>query len=1006
VHESIARWDGWSLSAPKPGGQINDDGTSSPTAAGNPMPSSTVTDSAGNINPQISAEFVVAPSGIAAQDPVTGAAIGTTGLPTLRFGTTYQYRARSVDLSGWSIPQNTATADSRMSLPTTHYRWEPIQAPSVVPTAPLTAGEGALTIVLRDDGVHAATANSRWLFPPKVHELMAEEQGAFDDASGVPLPATYATISTFNDGSLMTVPGMQSGANGTSTAANLMLPIASNSTPTATWLPDPAGVGIALGGLSRDFPTLPIIPNGAGIANPGKSPTFLDLWEPASGGAWPAWLGKLLTVEPVAPVPGLTVPVSPGWSVTAATADTAETLTVSVTPGSVYALQLSSILDVDTIGAFGQWFWIAQNLTSHGNLEFLPNLYGAALEGLAYQLTPFHTIRVVYAVLVPKITPAFSILTEFAGPRFLRSANDTTVKIEDVSFAVDGPTTSRVTFTATWTDPLDDPTDRTNTHPDTDTVTVSQGSLVATVDTSYPPPIDSDPLVPTLPTPSSPFGTIENQSDTLSEEITGPLTAVHRIGDTKHHLITYTPTATSRFGQFFATTVPLTFADNSPQTLDDRGIDVNLVSVVLPATGSAKAVTVPAGLYAVDGPSGQINLVGTDPQVTQNHTVVPLLGTPLDVTYVPTDTVVGAPTPFHVPSSATPPPLKIVKVVPAWSLQTEETNAGTFVTRTGNILRVYLDRPWYATGANELLGVVGATPFDTTITPKLAPNVAVHTVSAMGFDPISAPGQTATSPFTQTQLSFVTNADVPAVSSVPGGNPVVGLPTTYDVSGEWSVLWAYQPNYDSVSNLWYADIQLDVTAFPSPPPAGYFLRLALVRFQPYSIGPYVSPVSLVTFAQPVPDRTVLVSTDSNSVTPSLDVRVVGPSYVGWRPAPSGTATTIDDRSNKYAKHPNSDGKGSLATSTMIVEIQSFDDTDGFGGDFGWSTVPGHTYRLTPTFTDSATITWNSPVGGLALPTGTAQTRLRISELDYYPYADAGMPSSVGTEQRRSFVVHV
>jgi hypothetical protein len=1000
VHESIARWDGWSLSAPRPGGQINDDGTSSPTASGNPMPSTTHTDGDGNINPQISAEFFVAPAGTTVDDPLTGTPVGTTGLPTLRFGSTYQYRARAVDLSGWSVPQNTTTANSRISLPTTHYRWEPIQAPYVVPTAPLTAGEGALTVVLRDDGVAPATANSRWLFPPKVHQKMAEEQGAFDDSSGSPDPAKYATIAAFNDGSLTSITGIQS------SASNLTLAVSDNPTPVVTWLPDPAGVGIALYGLSQDFPTAPIIPSGTPINNPNQSPTYLDLWEPARGGAWPALLGKLLTVEPVAATAGQNIPRSIVWSVTSASADRAENLTLGVTPGSVYALRLSSILDVNHISAFGQWYWIVQNLTQHGNTKFEPNVYGSALEGLAYQLTPYHTLRVVYAVLLPQIAPAFSALTAFAGPRFIRSANDTTVEIQDANFAVDGPTTASVTFTATWTDPVDD---TKNAHPDTDTVDVAQGSLVATVVTVYDPPVDSDPMLPTRPTPASPFGTIASPSDVLTTEVTGQLAATHRIGDTKHHLITYAPTATSRFGQFFATTGSQTFTDNSPVTFDDRGIDVNLVSVVLPATATANAVTLPASLYSIDAPAGQLHLVGADPQVKQGGATVHLFGRPLDVTYVPTDTVVGASSEFHIPSSAAPPPLKVVKVVPAWSTVSQEFNAGTSLTRTGNILRVYLERPWYVTGANELVGVVAAVAQDVTITPKQALNISPDQVSAMGFDPISAPGQTSSSPFTQNQLSFITNADVPAFgSSLAGGNPVIGLPGPYDATGEWNALWAYQPYFDQVSDQWYVDVQLDVTAFPTPLPAGYFLQLSLVRFQPYSANSYVSPVSLVTFAQPVADRSVAVTTISaNESTTMLNVTVSGPSYLGWRPVPDANpAATLNDRANRYAPHPNSDGKGTKSTSTMIVEVQAFDATNEFGGDFAWSTIPGSIHRLTPGFTDAPNIEWTSPVGGIAVPLNTQQHRLRISELDYYPYADDGLPATIGTAQRRSFVAHI
>lgn len=174
-------------------------------------------------------------------------------------------------------------------------------------------------------------------------------------------------------------------------------------------------------------------------------------------------------------------------------------------------------------------------------------------------------------------------------------------------------------------------------------------------------------------------------------------------------------------------------------------------------------------------------------------------------------------------------------------------------------------------------------------------------------------------------------------------------------------------------------------------------------------------MTLVTFAQPVPDRSVSVVPAGGN---SIKVTVSGPGYYGWRPIPTGqlfgaATTTVQDLANQYAPHPNSRGRaGTPTTSTMIVEVQAYDESGGRSGDFAWTTIAGHTYRLTPTFPaarggsgGSPIVEWTTAGGGIELPS-QSQLRLRISELDYYRYADEGLPAAVNTNQRRPFVAHI
>ena len=585
---------------------------------------------------------------------------------------------------------------------------------------------------------------------------------------------------------------------------------------------------------------------------------------------------------------------------------------------------------------------------------------------------------------------------------------------------------SAVTFTASWTDHSDT---TTNAHPDTDLTVHTQGSLVAEVTQAYRdtvgrtryfpylPAAVSDPTVAVAePAGTSPFGQITTVPDRpdQTDPVYPSLSALHRIGDTKHHLVTYSAMATSRFGKYFGRTSTVTLGvtklraghgqgvgEPVPTILNAGGFDPGLLTVTLPAALDTPPYPVPRSLFTLDGANGTIALSSADASVqrptslpttsgrTAGIETVRLSGTPLQVTWVPTDTRADPNNDRqeHILNTATPPPLKVVKVAAAWRSATTgspTTPTGLRYTRSGNILRIYLERPWYVSGNDELVGVI-ANPPATDSVP------AAGDATIIGFDPISVSSHLARPPYPQGQLAF-TGAVATASTGV----------------GDLKV-WGYQPEYDPATNLWYADIELDLT---EPPPPGFFVRLWLVRYQPYSIeGSALSSPTLVTFAQPVPDRSVTVVRNRNALT----VTVSGPGYYGWRSVPAstgfpGTAPTLQDDGNPDAAHPNSDGRGSRETSTMIVEVQKYDTAGGRSGDFAWTTVPASTTRLTPTFSEDSAgggnpiVDWTGHT--IDLPTGAGPYRLRISELDYYPYSSAGLPKAVDTTLRRPFVAHL
>ncbi len=115
-----------------------------------------------------------------------------------------------------------------------------------------------------------------------------------------------------------------------------------------------------------------------------------------------------------------------------------------------------------------------------------------------------------------------------------------------------------------------------------------------------------------------------------------------------------------------------------------------------------------------------------------------------------------------------------------------------------------------------------------------------------------------------------------------------------------------------------------------------------------------------TFAQPVPDRSVSVVTDTADKTgKTVVVTVTGPAYQGWRPpADLGGQEVIQyDADNQFApSNPSIYGSdidetvGTLHTSTMLVEVQIQNEVLnklGIEGDLAWQTTTTGPVRLSP-----------------------------------------------------------
>jgi hypothetical protein len=301
----------------------------------------------------------------------------------------------------------------------------------------------------------------------------------------------------------------------------------------------------------------------------------------------------------------------------------------------------------------------------------------------------------------------------------------------------------------------------------------------------------------------------------------------------------------------------------------------------------------------------------------------------------------SVPLTLDILNTARPAAPKVLYVLPTfgWSEKTEGTWS---VSARGGGLRVYLDRPWFSSGAGELLGVVlwgCVPPQQGTFTAFTVPDYLSAVVTQWGMDPIwdAPPPPSQAVPLPQHFRNAVDIASGLTLEWPPGfGN----IPIS--VAG-------HSVGYDVDRQLWYCDIELDsgVAYFP-------FIRLALARYQPKSLpDAHLSRVVLADYVQLVPDRAASIAFDGFDPT-LLQLAVTGVLF-------ANTAQSLLQ---------------------VTVEAQAKNAT----GDAAW--VPLSTQTLTPIKGPGATTLWTSPIT-LPAPRGTRAFRLRLEEFEIYQTGTAG-----------------
>ncbi len=828
---TLFKWDGWSsLCVPRPGGESRrgpdrENGSSE------------------GVDPSLAGLFMKA---------IPSTAPGT--LPPLRFGRKYRFRARIVDLAGNSLPPDMPD-DTHASEEIVFRRFEPVATPILI--APRRArtsvsmkagsnsskpqlvsyspGESLETMVIRSNYNESMEIScSRMIAAPLVPASFVVFHGKFD--------ATLFFLSKTEN--------MQSFLD--NQKENRIKQGIEIRGKNVNYLFDPLAAGITLGNMpgSKNIPDdFPKSVEKYCYDPDSSQDTCLDKWPDTSVLELRIEEGK--------------EPPSYGGNV----------ITVYLPKAEKIDITYSSLIRPENLEQMSLWKWIeeehdlqkshleslvkrnavsgANPPTSNDLMAMMNFAKRAAAMGLHWMLTPSRTITLVHAVRQPLkepvLTPVFDPSARMATMR--RDLNATWSPM-DFIIGVHGKSTGKVDMMAQWDEitpdadsgqgvkrtPVTQHVFQADVHLDGSDATATGGGLVCFTAI---PGDDTGALfcgafidravVRVKPELANDVATRNPSALQVAQRLNlGPrwknvspakLAKIesphHEFGDTKHRKINYLAVGSTRFREYF---LPMREAGSLNHRKKQEGLTEK----------------------------EEKQFMRSGPQVT-----------------------------VHIPSSARPSPLKVAYIVPSFDWEPLKKGNNTLSRkRRGNGLRVYLDGDWYSSGEDEMLGVIHI-PDGASADERYKPYI-----TQWGLDPLWEPS-------VRTGLGNVGNISyqvagmqsAPLPESYPTTSHFIGgLETAHGLSlheveessGISTIsVTGYAVNYDKDKKLWYADIRMDPAYAYFP-----FVRLALVRYQPYSVkGAHLSPVAIADFAQLLPDRTATVAINTTDRRGNLDIKI-------------------------------------------------------------------------------------------------------------------------------------
>lgn len=581
--ESLANWRGWSLAASPPlspdGGVLQQAAGTSPVLPG---------------LPEVEIKFEPEPK----------------SLPRLRFGQYYQVRMRVADLAGNGLTP--AEADDMLSALRAsgrtwpvlfekaedffrYRRFEPIDAPAVVPRADLGDGESEATLVIRGlgaprpgpmpGGLRLNGDTERHVAPPQASLATAEAHGVLDGAFGAAgNPRAHYAIclresGTFNDRAIVS---LQTGrpeplpdvpVRDPATGAQTVVPNGIKSVLVGggadsrqrysihyeeqlrlPYLPDPMARGAALFGL----PGVGVVEGSGQLVGdriewllpqgellPEDARKALGYVTKIGFGNSANWLDRLPFRLRLKAIDAGALPPKPEWDASK------RMLTVCLPPGEQKDIWLSSYPEADSTLVLGiaKW-WLADRI---GPGAALPadrrHFINTAPHGALSLISPARKLTLVHAVLRPVHPPREAPAGSFTANKLVDPTqprdHPTFVHIGG-QFKIHAKSTAKIDLLATWKEPGAGP----------------GGAEYRTISThvlEIPVHLDK----PALPAATGQVASHAQKGDDLTFLApTVPADARakrylsrHEFGDTKYRKVTYKLLATSRFPEHFPKSV-------------------------------------------------------------------------------------------------------------------------------------------------------------------------------------------------------------------------------------------------------------------------------------------------------------------------------------------------------------------------------------------------------------------------------------------------------------------
>ncbi len=448
VNDTLARWDGWSLSVPRPGSSIGQSGTAEQVD----LPVD---------KPGIHADQQVAPG----------------SLPRLRFGGRYRLRIRTVDLAGNSLSLDEA-ADAGLDVavpspsrdPFTYRRFEPVNSPVLVMRQATVQGDAPERIILRSDfQIDALTytqqhsdfglSHERIIAPPRTAQMIVEQSGNLDASFGPDAAAQAQTSGTYDisarDKNAFTAKDQ---AGNKTEIGNAVADVA---TPLVPHLPDPFSLGAALRFRNGDSATTPgewatINDQDQLVYQPeaGVRDSVIQIRYSSSGNSWPdlkTFRIRLQQADTFA---------KPEWD------PTERVLTIRLPQGEQLTVPLSSYLASATsdFAKLGLWQWMLDLIRdppaglSADVLAVIDSFNSGpgteevwlkrASSGEIGFLTPIRDLTFVHAVQRPAREP---VLDPFTPQRAL---GETFVRFQN-TLRIHAQSTAKIEVLAKWRETVD-----------------------------------------------------------------------------------------------------------------------------------------------------------------------------------------------------------------------------------------------------------------------------------------------------------------------------------------------------------------------------------------------------------------------------------------------------------------------------------------------------------------------------------------------------------------------